>query len=146
MLVGIAGCADGSTSETVIDTPSELLNRIGAPVEGGGIHFVRLVQRGDFYAFDPATLVIGESKVIRFVLTADQPESVAFDPESATAEAAEFIRANGLDLGVLLVDAGQVYDVSFSGAPPGRYPFYSIPHRGHGMAGMIIVPAADEER
>ena len=54
-------------------------------------------------------------------------------------EAASFIRGHSLHLGVLLTDPGQAYDVAFTGAPPGRYPFLSRPHVGRGMRGEVVI-------
>jgi plastocyanin len=135
----IAACADDPPAGPPPEPGPELLDRITAPVDGGSAHLVRLVQRGDQYAFDPAEIVIGPGDVIRFVMVGSQPESVAFDPVTATPEAAAYIRQNALQLGVLLTDAGQSYDVSFRDAPPGRYPFLSLPHAGHGMRGVVEV-------
>jgi len=115
------------------------LETITRPAEGGRVHFVRLIQRGDQYSFEPAELILPAGDVVRFVMTGSQPESVAFDPTEATPEAAEFIRANNLHLGVLLTDVGQARDVSFRDAPAGRYPFVSLPHGGRGMRGVVTV-------
>ncbi|HUE95156.1 MAG TPA: plastocyanin/azurin family copper-binding protein [Longimicrobiaceae bacterium] len=118
---------------------SQILDRITRPGDGGEVHLVRLVQRGDSYAFDPAELTIAPGDVVRFVTTGSQPESVAFQPDGATAEAAEFIRSHGLDRGALLTEPGDDYDVTFPEAPPGYYPFQSLPHAGYGMRGTIRV-------
>ncbi|MEX2571550.1 MAG: plastocyanin/azurin family copper-binding protein [Gemmatimonadota bacterium] len=115
------------------------LERITEPAESGAVHLVRLVQRGDEYGFEPMQLSIAPGDVLRFVMVGAQPESVAFDPGRATPEAAQFIRANSLHLGALLTDPGQAYDVSFHDAPPGRYPFVSLPHRASGMQGVVVV-------
>lgn len=118
---------------------SEILERITRPGEGGEVHLVRLVQRGDSYAFDPAEVTIAPGEIVRFVMTGSQPESIAFDPATASPEIAQFIRANQLDRGVLLTDPGQAYDVSFRDAPAGTYPFQSVPHGGTGMRGTITI-------
>lgn len=118
---------------------SELLDRITRSVDGADVHLVRLVQRGDQYAFEPSAIDLAPGDVVRFVMVGSQPESVAFDPASAAPEVAAFIRQNSLQLGVLLTDAGQAYDVSFRDAPAGHYPFVSIPHLPHGMRGEVIV-------
>lgn len=111
-----------------------------APAASGGTtHLVRLVARGDQYGFDPPELRVRPGDVVRFVHTGYQPESVAFDADAATPEAGEFLRRHALDAGPLLIQPGAVYDVSFRDAPPGVYPFYSVPHREFGMAGRVIV-------
>jgi plastocyanin len=140
-----AGCAGEIPAEEApeIESGPVPLERITRPAEDGDVHFVRLVQRGDRYSFEPAELTLPPGDVLRFVMTGSQPESVAFDPASATPEAAEFIRGRNLHLGVLLTDVGQARDVSFRDAPPGRYPFLSLPHADRGMRGVVTVQAPD---
>lgn len=128
-----------STAEEPPGPGSEILERITRPGDGGEVHLVRLVQRGDSYSFDPAELTIAPGEVVRFVMTGSQPESIAFDPATAAPEIAQFIQAHRLDRGVLLTDPGQAYDVSFRDAPLGSYPFQSVPHGGSGMRGTIVV-------
>jgi plastocyanin len=118
---------------------SEVLQRITSPADGGSVHLVGIVQRGDQYAFEPAELSIRSGDVVRFIMAGSQPESIVFDPVEATAEAADFVRNNALHHGVLMTDAGQTYDVLFPAAPPGRYPFRSLPHAEHGMVGVVTV-------
>ncbi len=141
LVLALTGC----DSEPVPVIPAEplespqILERIARPVEGARVHLVRLVQRGDQYAFDPAVIHASAGDVVRFVMAGTQPESVAFDPTNASPEAADFIRARFLHHGVLLTDSGQAYDVSFADAPPGRYPFVSVPHAIHGMVGEVLI-------
>lgn len=132
------GEAPPSISSGAAESP-EILERITRPVDGARVHLVRLVQRGDQYAFDPAVIRAAPGDVVRFVMAGTQPESVAFDATTATSEAAIFINANSLHHGVLLTDSGQAYDVSFTDAPPGRYPFVSVPHAIHGMVGEVLI-------
>jgi plastocyanin len=126
------------------DPAAEVYDRITGPGDGGEVHFIRLLQRPDQYAFDPAESTIPSGDVVRFVMVGGKPESVVFDPAGATpAEAAEFVLANGLHFGVLLTEAGQAYDVPFRDAPSGRYPFRSVPHEAEGMRGVVVVVADD---
>ncbi len=138
ILLAVA-CTGAPPTETPVEAANDLLDRITRPGDGGAVHLVRIVQHGDSYAFDPARLAIPSGDVVRFVMAGSQPESVAFDIGQATPEAGAFIRANSLHLGVLLVEAGQAYDVTFRGAPAGSYPFHSIPHAARGMRGLVQV-------
>jgi len=137
----LAGCGE----ELVPPRPeeavqsAEIVDRLTESGDGNAVHLVRLVQRGDQYAFEPAHFSIPSGDVLRFVLAGPQPESVAFDPGAATPEAAAFIRERSLHLGTLLVEPGQAYDVSFRDAPVGQYPFVSVPHGLQGMKGMVEV-------
>lgn len=124
----------------VFDSPREIAERIIGPGEGGAVHFVRLVQRADRYAFEPSELTIPPGDVVRFVMVGGKPESIAFAPdESSPRAAADFIREHSLHLGVLLTEAGQAYDVAFRDAPAGRYAFRSLPRDSEGMHGVVIV-------
>lgn len=133
------GCARDDALFGDRQADPEVFEAITRPVADGSVHIVRLLQRGDQYAFDPDVVTVSSGDVLRFVMVGSQPESIVFDPNEATAEAGEFIRSNQLHLGVLLTDAGQVYEVSFLDAPVGRYPFVSLPHAVHGMRGVVDV-------
>ncbi|MQA88637.1 MAG: hypothetical protein GEU90_00175 [Gemmatimonas sp.] len=141
LLIAVVGCGgDAPVFEAPPEEPRpNTLERITRPVDGASFHLVRLVQRGDQYAFEPAEIVIRTGDVLRFVMVGAQPESVAFDPTRASPEVARFIRAHNLHFGVLLTDAGQAYDVSFLDAPPGEYPFVSLPHGSRGMHGRVVI-------
>jgi plastocyanin len=125
------------------DSVAEIIERITGPGAGDAVHFVRLVQRGDRYAFDPSELTIPRGDVVRFLLVGGKPESIVFDAGEATPEAAAFIRENALDLGVLLTEPGQAFDASFRDAPAGRYPFRSLPRTMEGMRGVVVVTDRD---
>lgn len=141
-LLMAAACGDSASSGSSpssareADTPYEQITR---PAAVGRVHLVRLVQRGDQYAFEPSALSIPSGDVVRFVATGAQPESVAFEAERATPGAAEYIRAHSLQLGILLTDPGQAYDIAFTDAPAGVYPFQSVPHAQRGMRGAITI-------
>lgn len=132
LLMLIAGC--GGDSASVEADGSGSRGRGGATVR-----VVRIVQHDRRNAFDPPGLAISPGDAVRFVLTGGRPESVVFDDATATPEAAEYIREHSLNLGVLLVEPGQTHEVSFTEAPPGSYPFRSIPHAEEGMTGIIVV-------
>jgi plastocyanin len=111
-----------------------------APAPGRGtVHIVRMVARGDRYAFEPAEIRVRAGDVVRFVQTDHQPEAVAFDSTTAPPGSAEFLRQHDLMRGPLLTEPGVFFDVAFHDAPPGEYPFFSVPHRQFGMEGRIIV-------
>jgi plastocyanin len=139
IVLTMAACTGSPPTEAPAEPINDLLARITRPGDGGSVHLVRIVQHGDRYEFDPSRTSIASGDVVRFVMVGTQPESVAFDPVQATPEAGEFIRANSLHLGVLLVEPGQAYDVAFREAPPGAYPFHSIGNADRGMRGIVQV-------
>lgn len=139
----LAACGERSPAPAATEGPPEpgpeVLERITRRPDQGAVHLVRLVQRADVYAFDPDRIAIRSGDVVRFVTSGGQPESIAFDADTAAPEAAAFIRAHDLHLGALLTVPGEAYDVAFVDAPPGDYPFLSRPHVGHGMRGVVTV-------
>jgi plastocyanin len=143
VLVAAQACEREAPAPLVAeDSIPGLFQAISRPGDGGQVHLVRLIQRGDSYAFEPAELTIPSNEVVRFVMVGAQPESVAFDTVAGSPEVLAYIRSNGLHRGPLLTDSGQTYDVTFRDAPIGRYRIYSLPHADLGMRGSIIVEAA----
>jgi plastocyanin len=134
----LAACdrASGPVEEA---SETELLDRLTTSPRGVNVHLVRMVSRGDTYAFEPDQIEVRRGDLVRFVMDSPQPESVAFDEDGLSPEAAEFVRLHDLGHGELLTSAGAVYDVSFRDAPPGRYPFRSIIHAERGMTGAVVV-------
>jgi plastocyanin len=120
-------------------TETELVDRLTTAPRGVNVHLVRMVHRGDTHAFEPEEIEVRSGDLVRFVMDSPQPESVAFGIDGLPPEAAEFVRQHDLGSGVLLTSAGEVYDVSFRDAPPGRYPFRSIVHADRGMTGVVVV-------
>jgi plastocyanin len=125
--------ADGDQSD---DT---LIDQLTSAPRGVQVHLVRLVVRGDTYAFEPSEIGISSGDLVRFVLGSAQPQSVAFGVSDLSAEAEQFVREQDLLHGELLTSPGETYDVSFQNAPPGRYPFHSIVHAERGMRGVVVV-------
>jgi len=140
VLLSIAACDRASApGEEATEAEPELIDRLTTAPRGVNVHLVRMVSRGDTYAFEPQEVEIQSGDLVRFVMDSPQPESVAFGTEGLSPEAAEFVRQHDLSHGELLTSAGEVYSVSFRDAPPGRYPFRSIVHADRGMTGVVIV-------
>jgi plastocyanin len=113
---------------------------LGAPAAGDGtVHLVRLVARGDQYAFEPAEVTIRPGDVVRFVQTGHQPEAVVFDTAQLPPSGVEVLRREGALAGPLLTTPGATWDVHFEGAPAGSYRFASIAHAETGMRGSISI-------
>lgn len=145
-LVALAACGreraptDAESDVTDLSLPEQTSQALSVPAgTQGSLHFVRLVARGDRYGFEPNELRIRGGDVVRFVHTDHQPESVAFDAASVPPDIRSFVLDHGFHSGLLLTEPGAFMDVPFVDAPPGEYPFFSIPHRVHGMVGTIVV-------
>lgn len=138
----IASCGEGASpaGEMPAGDPSiELVTEITRPVRGANVRLVRMPTGGADPAFEPPEIQIRRGDVVRFVQVAARPESVAFDTTGLPAELAAFVRERNLTAGVLLLSPGEVHDVRFSGAPSGRYPFYSLTRAPEGIRGAVIV-------
>ena len=139
ILLFAASChEEASPPSQALDAP-DMLQAITRPVAGGAVHQVRMTQRGDQYAFEPAEITIVAGDVVRFVMVGNQPESVVFDTVGLSQAQAEYLVQKGLDRGVLLIEPGAAIDAGFDGAPSGEYPFRSIPHHASGMVGKVHV-------
>lgn len=138
----LPACRDAApAAETAAGAPADtgVLARLRRPVPGGAVHLVRIAAAGDRLAFEPAQLRIRPADVVRFVLAAPGPESIAFDTAGAPPAVRAYLDARQLGRGPLLIQPGQVYDVSFAEAPAGRYPFRSVAHAEQGMRGVVVV-------
>lgn len=144
----LGGCRDGASWQLGTGTREAAQERPlaavlpASPSGQGAVHVVRLTARGDRYAFEPSEVHIRPGDVVRFVHTDHQPESVAFDLDSAPQDGASFLLAQNAGRGPLLTEPGAVFDVHFHEAPEGSYPFFSIPHADFGMRGQVVVGRA----
>lgn len=147
LLALLAGCdaepfPDGSSAAATAPAESSpIAEAITRPADGAQVHLIRLVQRGDTYAFDPAEIEVEQGDVVRFIATGSQPESISF--ERVAGAQGDFVDASSLQRGVLLTQPGDAYDVRFADAPPGQYPFLSVPHAERGMRGVVTVLAEE---
>jgi plastocyanin len=141
LLVLLVGCGRDDAPDVEPDPAAGAgTAALTAPAPGqGAVHIVRLLARGDQYAFEPAEVRIRPGDVVRFVQTDHQPEAVAFDAAAAPAAGAEYLARKGLIRGPLLTEPGVFFDVPFVDVPPGEYPFHSVPHGRQGMQGRVVV-------
>jgi plastocyanin len=143
------GCGGPRPSDTVsvgMGRPgggAPLAQTRGAP-EGRRIVEVRMLGDAQGYRFEPADVVIHPGDAVRWTLISGAPQSVAFGAETIPpGEAArlqdEMPSASAPLAGPLLTAPNAQYTVSFVGATPGVYRYYSAPHRAAGMTGRITV-------
>jgi len=94
--------------------------------------------------FLPRRLEIAVGDAVEFVNGAGGPHNAAFWPDSLPAGARAPLAAALPDsigplIGPLLFEPDQSWTVTFAGVPPGRYPYYCLPHVVGGMVGEIEV-------
>jgi plastocyanin len=107
-------------------------------------HEVRMVQDGQSYRFQPATLTIHRGDRVRFTSVSGGPHNVSFDP-AKVPDAAEAALSAGMPeqiqalWGPLITEANGTYTISFAGVPAGSYEYFCMPHMAMGMRGTITV-------
>jgi plastocyanin len=101
-------------------------------------------------SFVPRQLQIAVGDAVEFVNGNGGPHNVAFWPDSLPAGARDPLAmalpdSIGPLIGPLFIDPDQRWTVTFAGVPPGRYPYYCLPHLVGGMVAELVVvrPGAD---
>lgn len=131
-----AACGSPAADDAVAAAADEQvlpLAQLGTASGEGTVHLVRVGQEGVRYRFAPAELTIRQGDILRFVQTGRQPETIVWDAAPGAVPGLEQAQSP------VLVDPGDVWEVNFGEVPPGRYGFYSLPHRSFGMEGAVIV-------
>src|SRR2546425_74523 len=95
-------------------------------------------------AFEPATLTVKTGSVVRFINVSGGPHDIAFYTDSVPKGAVDALKkgmANTMGdlVGPFLTQPNEHYDVSFAGAPAGKYRGYCLPHVALGMHITITV-------
>jgi plastocyanin len=120
------------------------LHAVVMPHERSGAHVVRMIGDSAGYRFEPASIVISVGDSVVFEVVSGQPHSVAFDTAAVPRPAAHVLSKHmgetlGFLSGPLLLGRTERYVISFADLPPGRYPFYCLPHLASHMRGEVIV-------
>jgi plastocyanin len=116
-----------------------------APAAPAAVVEVKMTGNGTTKAaFEPATLTVKPGTVVRFINVSGGPHNVAFYADSIPKGAAEALKKGmpntmGDLMGPFLTQPNEKYDVSFVGAPVGKYRAYCMPHVALGMFMWITV-------
>ena len=137
--LALAGCRGEGERAPAPPADSTLAGRLAAPAGAGSVRLVRVLSPPGPHAFAPAEVRLRPGDVLRFVHTGHLAESIAFDDSVASPAGSAWLRARRLTDATLLTHPGQILDVSFAGAPPGRYPFRSLAHAAPGTHGVAVV-------
>jgi plastocyanin len=116
-----------------------------AAAQGATIR-VQMKQVGQRYLFEPANFTVKVGDVVEFVNVNGMPHNVQFEPRGIPEGATDVLNRNmpnrmGPLAGPMMMQANQVYRVSFAGAPVGNYDYFCLPHKALGMTGRITVQA-----
>lgn len=141
----LAACGGGEKAPAA-DTTAAAAPAAEAPAAPatGTTHEVQMVLEGSTYKYVPAELTVKAGDKVVFKNVSGGPHNVQFVADSIPAGAAAVLDAAMADkmgpvAGPLLAEPNAVYEVSFAGAPAGKYPYFCLPHQAMGMKGVITV-------
>lgn len=110
------------------------------------VHVIRLEvdPAEEIHRFVPARVTAKPGDVLQFRVASGAPHSIAFQGSSlspATRQALNAAMPNRTgDLsGPVLAANGAEYRIVIPAVPPGRYVFFSLPHRAYEMEGELII-------
>jgi plastocyanin len=118
---------------------------VQAPAGGTGtVHSVSMELRNGQYIYDPVNLTIKAGDTVRWINVSGGPHNVAFYGDKVPPGAADVlnnIMPNKMSplQGPLLVDSAAVYEITFVGAPAGKYDYFCLPHEALGMKATLTV-------
>lgn len=134
-----------SQAEAATPTPADAPAVTPAAEPAGAVVEVKMTGNGTtLAAFEPNKLTIKTGTTVRFINVSGGPHNVAFYGDSIPKGAAEALKkgmpnAMGDLMGPFLTQPNEKYDVSFAGAPAGKYRAYCLPHVALGMMMTITV-------
>jgi plastocyanin len=119
---------------------------VAVPAAAQATHEIRIEAdpAADQYRFVPAEVTARRGDVLVFRAAKGGPHSVIFEergiPAGARAALSAALPNRTSDLGSPLLADGAVYRIVIPATlPPGRYPFYCLPHRAYDMRGELTV-------
>jgi|SRR5688572_7981297 len=118
-----------------------------APAAGGTTHNVDMVLDGSAYKYVPEKLTIKAGDLVRFHSKSGGAHNVQFYPDSVPAKVPPQIKAltiappekGGSIASESMKTEGEMFELSFNGAPTGDYKLFCAPHHALGMKGQITV-------
>ena len=145
-MIGTHGAVWSALATAALLAAASIDARTPAPAPAAPPKTVEVKMLGDAkgYRYEPATVTIQRGDKVRFTLVSGPPHNVVFwadsIPKGAAAPLAKGM-PNTIDklTSPYYVKTGDVYVVSFDGAPVGAYKYYCTPHLALGMKGTIIV-------
>jgi plastocyanin len=123
----------------------------GAPpaarAPGGGtgtVHVVNMELTNGQYVYSPVDLTIKVGDTVRWINVSGGPHNVAFYGDKIPAGAEDALNnlmPNKMAplQGPLMIDSMAVYDITFLGAPTGRYDYFCLPHEALGMKAVLTI-------
>jgi plastocyanin len=127
-------------TETAVETPAPTRS-----VVTGAVHEIRMLGTEDGrFIYEPASLMIRVGDHVRWINVSGGPHNVAFYADRIPPGAGDFLQAAmtrriGDLAGELLFEANAVFEIGFTGAPPGTYDYFCAPHEMLGMKGQLTI-------
>lgn len=122
------------------------LAAVPGTVRAQAVHVIRLEAdpAHDIHRFVPARVTAKPGDVLLFRATSGTPHNVAFEGAGLSPAARDALNASmparsGDLSGPVLSQDGAEYRIKVPALPPGRYGFFSIPHRAYEMRGELVV-------
>ena len=144
----LAACGEKKAETAADSTPAMAPSMTPAAVAmapiTGKTWEVKMTGDGTTYKYDPAELTIAAGDGIKFIMVANGPHNVAFDPATLPAAAKAQLMANMTEQvmelsGKTLSMPNEEYVLSFAGVPAGTYDFFCTPHIAMNMRGKITI-------
>ena len=141
----IMACGGADRSETQVAVTAGVAGSAVAISSAATVHEVQMVltDAGEYkYIPDELTIKVGDT--VRWINVSGGPHNVQFKagtvPEGAQAvlNAAMANRIGEMN-GQLLMAPNAVYEVDFTGAPAGEYPYVCTPHELLGMVAALTI-------
>jgi plastocyanin len=88
---------------------------------------------------EPDSLTVAVGDFVQFVSHDWLVHEVSFELDEITSAARTFLERTGQTASPPLIDRGGRYVLSFSEAPPGRYPYALQGNRGPGRGVLVVV-------
>jgi len=115
-----------------------------APAATGTVHEIKMELRDGRYIYDPVQLTIKVGDTVRWINISGGPHNVAFYQDKVPAGAADVLNAAMMGRlgplnGPLMTDSLAAYQISFAGAPAGKYDYYCLPHEALGMKASLTL-------
>jgi plastocyanin len=88
---------------------------------------------------DPDSLTVAVGDFVQFVSDDWLVHEIAFQLDEITSDGRAFLAGTGQTVSPPLIDRGGRFVLSFSDAPPGRYPYALQGNRGPGSGLLIVV-------
>ena len=141
----IMACGGADSSETQAAVTAGVAGSAVAISSAATVHEVQMVltDAGEYkYIPDELTIKVGDT--VRWINVSGGPHNVQFKPGTVPEGAQAVLNAAmanriGEMNGQLMMAPNAVYEIDFTGAPAGEYPYVCTPHELLGMVAALTI-------